>query len=472
MPREFVTGGVVDIDNGTQKMSWGTGPGSLTILTMGFWCKLRAAGSASYDVVWGFSNQRAFFILDGVSTRRMRFSVYTSGAERTSGLCTALDLDTWYFIIGGYDPAAGAGNLFIRVYESDGTLYSAPSPATVTGALDTSGSTPLVFGSDTVKNPDQPIDAQGKNFRIWNRLLSSTECDLAATEVIDRTGLVLETKCNTPGVSQLNSGVNPSIYNATLSGGARTVPEPPTELARSRQAVTNRVSSIYDSGYSILLNGSNQYCSRNDTVSSSDGTIFIRFKTRSLTSNQTLIGISVAGSDNNNLDFTLISGALRVKIKNTADLIRATLPKITGDWHSILWKGGTGGNQIFLDGVDVTSLATYANGTSASTQWTSAFASAPTRITNGTFMISSTTNYFNGWLDDFKMWDRKLTDIECQKVHAGAPVSRTGLFWEWLYSENTGTSVADSSPSANHAGTLTSSAVWSAEKAISPRVEI
>lgn len=471
MPREFIPGGVVDIAGGTQKLSWGTGLNSLTPITWAMVFKLRAAGSASYDVVWGHSNQRAFFILDGVSTRRMRFSVYTSGVERSSGLCTALALDTWYTIIGGYDPAAGANNLFIRVYTMDGSLYSSSS-ATVTGALDSAGSTPLIFGSDTVKNPDQPINAQGKNFRVWTRLLSTTECDSVALNIIDRTNLVLETKCDVPGDSQPNSGANPNVYNGTLSGGARTVPEPPTELARSRQVVSNRVSSTYDSGTSILLNGSTQYCNRNDTVSASDGTVFIRFKTKSLSTNQNLINISVAGSDNNNFDIVLISGSLRLKVKNTVDLIRVTLPLINTDWHSILWKGGTGGNQIFLDGIDVTSSATYVTGTSASTQWLNSFTAAPTRISNGVSFISSTTNYFNGWLDEFKMWDRKLSDEECQRVHAGAQVSRTGLFWEWLYSENTGTSVADTSPSGNHTGTIVSSGMWSSEKAISPRVEI
>lgn len=467
MPRKIVSGGVIDIKNGTQKISWGTGLNTLTPLTMAFWVKLRAAGSSSYDVVWGFSNQRAFFILDGVSTRRMRFSVFTSSVERSSGLCAALTLDTWYFVVGGYDPSAGTGNLFIRVYNSDGSLFDAPTPATVTGALDTAGATPLVFGSDTVKNPDQPIDAQGTHFRIYNRLLTSTDCDNLAVNQISRENLVLETLCNeASSTTQTNTGINIALYTATISGGALVKAEPPSEIATSRQAITAR-QLLRDSGTALLFAGG--AATDRVTITSVAGLDFTDNFTLTAWINPRSFGASNVGRIFNKDSVAagysfLFAGAtktLQVFMNNTTLVASSStniIPAFNKWYHvAVTYQKDAGSNQLNF----------YVNGSPAGT---GTYSTSLTASTDPLYLGNNRTTHtrsFDGILDEMSAYNVTLTAAQISTIYFTGRYPALGLQGLWRFDEGSGSSATDSSGN-NNTGTITG-ATYSTNVVFKPR---
>lgn len=235
MPREWQAGGVIDFNGGTQQGSWGVVMTAFTPITCSFLLNLRVSGSASFDTVWGYSKQKWFFLLNGSNPRRIAFNVITGVAdEKTSGYITSdLALGTWYTVVGGYDPAGGASNHFIKVYSMDGTSYGT-AVATSTGAL-TTATNSLIAGSDPVLV--RPVNAQMANFRVWNRVLLSTEHDAIALN--DPTGwtresLQVETLCDGSGQTLLDTANNVHLRACTLSGGAVTKQEKPAPFAHPR----------------------------------------------------------------------------------------------------------------------------------------------------------------------------------------------------------------------------------------------
>lgn len=237
MPREFVPGGVLDINGGTQRATWGAALTSVTPVTAAFLLKLRTAGSANFDILWGYTAERWFFPISGLNTRRIAFNVKAT-TEKSSGYITSdLVLGTWYMVIGGYDPSGGASNHFIEVYNVDGTAY-ASAVATNTGAL-TSTIQELAAGYDSIRSFS--VNAQMAHFRVWNRIITSGErTAVAQNNPVNwsREGLQLETYCNEPTGTLRNTATNSNTTQASLSGGAITKPEIPSQFARSRTLIT------------------------------------------------------------------------------------------------------------------------------------------------------------------------------------------------------------------------------------------
>ncbi len=78
------------------------------------------------------------------------------------------------------------------------------------------------------------------------------------------------------------------------------------------------------------------------------------------------------------------------------------------------------------------------------------------RDTGGNILIGSRylSHYFNGLIDDVRIYDRVLSASEIQALYEGDSVSRMGLVGWWLMDEGTGGTVTDYSGNGN-TGTIT-----------------
>lgn len=234
MAREFVSGGCISTSS-TKRVAWGNIMTSVSPVTCAMLFKIRSDGSSNYDVAWGYSTARWFFIINGAagSTRKLSFNFVSPSGERGSGYISSnLTLNTWYTVIGGHDPAGGANNTFIRIYDATGAQID---NSTATNALSISStSNALAAGYDSVRALS--VNAQYKNFRVWSRTLTSGEMDaLASNQYVDRINLELETLCNeSDGITLRDSATISNTRPATLTGSPIFSPDVPSLFARSR----------------------------------------------------------------------------------------------------------------------------------------------------------------------------------------------------------------------------------------------
>lgn len=104
----------------------------------------------------------------------------------------------------------------------------------------------------------------------------------------------------------------------------------------------------------------------------------------------------------------------------------------------------------------------YVNGVEGSTlvanQWQHVVVTSDTAVTVDEFYIGrvGASNYYDGTLDEVRLYNRNLTPAEVEMVRAYAP----GPIGHWKLDENTGTAAYDISGNLNN-GTLTDGPTWS-----------
>jgi hypothetical protein len=202
-PRGVVSGRILIRDYGNavktnyavgSSVTWVQTPFNVpTVVTACLWLKLKRNTASIFDIPFGFGNTRWFFIFNSTSNKP-GFNIKSGGVEKSSGFISSpMLLDQWYFLCGTYDPAAGANNLTIRVYDRNGQLYGAIS-STQTGSLDSSGY-PLTFGRDVVRAFN--MDVEGDEMHVYSRILTTAEMDaMALGSEPSTSGLELWARCN------------------------------------------------------------------------------------------------------------------------------------------------------------------------------------------------------------------------------------------------------------------------------------
>jgi hypothetical protein len=236
MPRESIRGtSLSTIPNG--RCSWGVSLMSNTVVTVTSWIKMRANSSSSFDVILGYGTARWYIILIGGTTRPF-FAIRASGVEKTSSALTnSMTLNSWFFLTATYDPSGGSNNITLRMYDETGTLVEGVA-ATVTGSMDTT-SNALACGQDPTRGLS--VTARYKNVRIYGRILSTTEQDNLALNILpSRANLILETYFN-DGSGTTAVDTSGSNLTATLSSNATFNPDVPALTVRNRNLSTGRV---------------------------------------------------------------------------------------------------------------------------------------------------------------------------------------------------------------------------------------
>jgi len=121
-----------------------TSASKLTIIF--FWYPTENSGTDQETII-GYGNSRWYFIY-GDSTTKMRFSIKSTTEKNTGNTTFTPSLNTWYMIVGAYDPAGGTNNLVIRIYRNG---LQEEKAATKTGTIDASA-TSLRMGQDTLRS--------------------------------------------------------------------------------------------------------------------------------------------------------------------------------------------------------------------------------------------------------------------------------------------------------------------------------
>lgn len=102
---------------------------------------------------------------------------------------------------------------------------------------------------------------------------------------------------------------------------------------------------------------------------------------------------------------------------------------------------------------DGQNIKIYVNGVLEGTKsCTGTFASSPSNLYFGSRGIYNDRN-FNGEIDEVSIYSRNLSDEEISSSYSRLPVSSEGLAGRWLFDEDEGTTVIDSSGNENN-GTL------------------
>jgi hypothetical protein len=129
----------------------------------------------------------------------------------------------------------------------------------------------------------------------------------------------------------------------------------------------------------------------------------------------------------------------------------STTGTIDTNWHHLVGTYNSSGLYIYLDGVlNNTNLGNYGT---------------PTMNANtlGIGALSAPSNYFNGSIDQVRMWNRSLTATEIANIYNNEStgivdpnMNRTGLVGEWLMDKNVtslwATTTQDTSIYSNHGG--------------------
>lgn len=103
--------------------------------------------SENQETIVGYGNNRWFFIY-GSTTTKMRFAIKSTSEKSTGNTTFTPSLNTWYMIVGAYDPNGGTNNLVIRIYR-DGLQEE--KAATHTGTIDATAAS-LRMGQDSLRN--------------------------------------------------------------------------------------------------------------------------------------------------------------------------------------------------------------------------------------------------------------------------------------------------------------------------------
>lgn len=172
-------------------------------------------------------------------------------------------------------------------------------------------------------------------------------------------------------------------------------------------------------GFCPLLNGSSQYVSQaaDAVIGNTDGTVAAWVIFGGTMGMDSRIFSCSSGGFQNFIDIALDGTNWLVRsFTSSAERIYATVARgstFASGWWRIVFRGGTGGNALFVNGVQQS--LTYSTGSSSTTTWFGSFGGGPSGIYWGAQHWSGPTNYWNGSIADASVWNRALTDAEIWK---------------------------------------------------------
>ena len=412
----------------------------------------------------------------------------------------------------------GAGNTYVDAGSanvSTGTWYNGTvtrSGTTVTVYLDgqqvaqnTSISGSYVVdsseGTHLGRDPDGHVvygfSGHMSHVGVWNEALTSSE-----VSAIYNSGNPLDlltdsgnysSSSGLQGYWRLEEGSGTSTADATgnsddatISGASWStdVPETTTHSGTASCQVNLSASAsgtlleAWSNDYSISLDGEDTYLSignPSDLQITGNMTISAWFKTSS-GSNNRIIDKDGGGGQPRSYILLLVSNKLRWVRFNSAGTgytIDTVDTYNDNAWHHVVVTNKTSGTiDIYVDGTALTLGTGTGNYTNVTSSGNSGITmnNAAVGINMGYF-AATTSQYFDGLIDEVAIWDDVLTSSEVTAIYnngaptdlttdAGNYASSANLQGHWRMEEGSGTSVADSSSNSN-AATLNNSPTFS-----------
>ncbi|MBS1645985.1 MAG: T9SS type A sorting domain-containing protein [Bacteroidetes bacterium] len=219
--------------------------------------------------------------------------------------------------------------------------------------------------------------------------------------------------------------------------------------------VSSTQDTIIIKGAALNFNGTNNYVPINEVISS-DFTIEYWVKTTQTGGGpQWYSGIGMVDAEVsgvvNDFGTALVGNNFALGIGNPDVTITSTTSINDGNWHHVAgtWVMSTGAMSVYVDGV------LESTGTGSTNP-----RNAPAQIDIGRILTG--INYFNGTIDEVRIWNRALCQGEIQNsMNAELKMPQTGLMAYYPFNEGlagvnnaTVTVAADSSGNGNN-GTLT-----------------
>lgn len=279
--------------------------------------------------------------------------------------------------------------------------------------------------------------------RIYNQALSASE--VAALYTPPQTGGLVSKwsfDTNTGTTATDSAGSN----TATLNGGVSWV-------------------TGYDgTGYALSFSGLNSSMTTANSVASPgpvDFTLVTWFKTTTAGGGK-LIGFGdsqvITSNGYDRHIYMTNSGTLNFGTYNgSTQIISTTNAYNDGSWHQVAASlSSTGGQKLYIDGFLVASNAAYTTAQAYTGWWRIAYDNLVG------WPSSPSSHYFNGSLDDIRIYDIALSASEVAALYT--PPQSSGLLARWTLNETSGTSAADASGNGN-LGSLTGGPTWTTVQA-------
>ena len=142
------------------------------------------------------------------------------------------------------------------------------------------------------------------------------------------------------------------------------------------------------------------------------------------TSNRTIFDIGDGAANSNYVSFFVNNGQLRVTILDGGSTVLDVESSATindGTWHHVAFTTSSSGNQLFIDGLQLTGGAlTYNTGSSATTTFIDDL-NTVTNTTIGAFQDVGISGEFQGLLDEVRVYDRALSSSDVAELTNLAP---------------------------------------------------
>lgn len=187
----------------------------------------------------------------------------------------------------------------------------------------------------------------------------------------------------------------------------------------------------------LSLNGTSQYAERTGAgvwITAYPFTMSAWINARTIASTDTIMSMWNSAKTTMYYGIQLVNGAPSIVASNTTAVTTTTTRIIgTGEWYHIVWVFNSGTNrQIYING------EFYAN---------SATTSAPYAATNSRIRVwrnanSTTTNYFDGYVDDASLYNKALSPAEIKTLYTNRtnrvtiPTARVVYDITWATSSN------------------------------------
>jgi len=404
-------------------------PNKLTV-SMWIYPKAEVVGYAAHPIGKWSTTTDANFVLYYFGTtsgtnRQIAFYANRGGVWGTIGAGYTLNLNTWYHVVLSYDSAIG-GQLYIN--------GNAVGGLSVGGVLATSTSS-LLFGESASGTFNGNID----EVRIYNRALSSYEVkDLyngiynnAAGAPVgswsfdgDSTGVVKDSSgngndgyVNSDGIFGAVNGTSFPAWTADRAGSSnRALSFDGTNgyINLNNLPVSTATGSKVSVEFWMKWNGN----SGPMPFGWSSYDLYLNKYTVNGVANTPVFGFNTGSSDN--------FGILSAGLANT--------------WVHVV--------AIFNNG-DITQSSLYINGLKQAMSVNVGTHGTRTVSTNA--RISSWTNdlnyKFGGLIDEFRIYNRALTDVEVAQHYQGTYADESNLIRYWNFNEGSGKYVSDTSNS-------------------------
>src|SRR4051812_5016513 len=383
--------------------------------TASVWVKLKAIGGYQTALSIDGTQVSGFFLGLRDDTKRFAF-VKLAGDNGQSGVIAGANFDPtpnrWYQLTGVYDAAANTLSLYVN--GSLQTTVAAPTPWKATGSL-------VIGRGKYGGGPVDWVNGSIDDARVYQSALSADDVG----QLVNAGNWRFDEGTGTTAADD-----SPNHNSLTLTSGA----------SWTAGAVGNSA---------LLFNGTNGAAEASGPILDTTQGFTVAAWVRTDTATGVRTAVSIDGSQISGFflqrrgDGTFAFARIATDAPGTAAAAATTTVAQVGQWYHLVGVYDNGANTLTL----------YVNGVKQQTVTAPAAWKATGHLVVGRGKYAgAASDFWQGAIDDVRVFPVALDDT------AAAALAASGV---WHFDEGSGTTAADSSPSADN-GTLSNGAGWTA----------